>query len=430
LEISEDECPIQLLPKQDDFLKAKDHYVCIKGTFGCGKSLAGLLSAWIECQLYPNNLYLIIRKEYVDLRDSTMKDWEKTFPYDVIVSNDVKFPNGSLIMFRHGEDLNALKNANLGGALMVQAEEMSEDDFWFLTGRLRRLEGSRQLRLECNYDGHNWIYRLFNEQKIGRLITTNTFDNASNLPPDYIPNLEKLPKRLRERHLYGSDADMEGVVWDEFSHEKNVVDPFEVPKEWPKIIALDHGVTNPTAVVWGAIDFDGDIFIYDEHYEAGKVISYHSEQIKKRDNSNVREWFIDPSCNAKINSKNGQLYSVIDEYRDNGLNFYPGDNALLAGINRVNEYFKSGKLKIFKSCLNTIREVENWKWKKLKSGIEKNEPDQPEDNNDHCNDAIRYLLMSRPSIGARPEPVILRGSVADLMRQQESEASDWRSRYD
>jgi phage terminase large subunit len=393
--------------KQDDFIFCNDLSTCLKGTWGCGKSLAGLYAANRECEENPRNLYLITRNEWVDLRDSTIHDWNEFVGRPINGDKNVIYPNGSVLMFRHGADLNALKNSNLGGALMVQAEEESEDTFWFLKGRLRRKEGTRQLRLECNYDGHNWIYKLFNEQKIGTLITTNTFDNEKNLPADYIPSLKKLPKRLQERHLYGSDTDMEGRVFDEFDLSKHIINPFEVPKEWNKIISLDHGVTNPTAVLWICIDQDGNLFVYDEHYEAGKTVSYHAEQIKKRLNDNVIKWLGDPSCNSRTREKNGQLYSVFDEYKDNGINFFPADNALLAGINRVNEYFKSGKLKIFKNCENTIREVENWKWKKLKPGLERNQPEEPEDKNDHACDALRYAVMSRPkpTVIDRSEPI-------------------------
>jgi len=387
---------------QDKFIFCQDKFVCIKGTWRCGKSMAGLLAANKECEERPNNLYLVLRREYTDLRDSTLRDWMRWVGRPINGDKDVHYANGSTLMFRHGDDLNSLKNTTLGGALMIQAEEMNEDDFWFLKGRLSRKEGTNQLRLDCNYDGHNWIYKLFNIEEIGTLITTNTFDNEANLPLDYIPGLKLLPKRLQERYLYGSDADMEGRVWDEFSLDKNTKDPFYIPSGWDKNVVLDHGFTNPTAVLWAAIDWDGTIFIYDEHYESGKSISYHAEQIKLRDNTEVRRWFIDPSCSAKTQQKKLEagvvdLHSIIDEYRDYGLRFEPADNALLAGINRVNEFFKSGKLVIFKNCINTIREVENWKWQKIKPGVDKNQSEEPINKDDHTCACLRYLLMSRMS---------------------------------
>ncbi len=423
--------PKTLNYSQDKFIFSDDEFVCIKGTWGCGKSLAGLLSANRECEEYPNNLYLVIRKEWVDLRDSTLHDWNNWIGREVNGEKNVVYPNGSVLMFRHGDDLNSMKNINLGGCLMIQAEEMTEDDLWFLKGRLRRTEGTRQLRLECNYDGHNYIYRLFNEQKIGRLITTNTFDNKDNLPADYIPGLQKLPKKLQERYLYGSDADMEGIVFDEFSMGENVIDPFEVPVEWNKIISLDHGVTNPTAVIFGAIDWDGKLFIFDEHYEAGKVIAYHANIIKERGYQNVKDYLIDPSCRAKVNAKAGQFYSIIDEYNDYGIHFSPANNALLAGINRVNTSFKSKQLFIFKNCINTIREVSNWKWKRLKPGIQKNEPDEPENKDDHTCDALRYMVMSRPITSIKDTSIkIEKGSVAEIMAQDEAMTKDWRRKYE
>jgi phage terminase large subunit len=391
---------VKLNYPQSKFIFSNDLNVCIKGTWGCGKSLAGLIAANIECENIPNNLYLIIRKEYCDLRDSTMKDWDAEFgDRHPIVGNDVRYPNGSVLMFRHGDDINALKNANLGGALMIQAEEMCEEDFYFLRGRLRRKEGTRQLRLECNYDGHNWIYKLFNEMKIGELITTNTFDNEMNLPADYIESLKKLPDRMQRIHLYGSDEESTGLVFDEFRAHKHLIAPYKLPTEFERVFALDHGLTNPTAVLWGAIDYDGKIYIFDEHYEAGKLISYHSAQIKLRGNASTR--FIDPSCFNKIASQN-RIYSIAEEYADNGIQFQPANNEVLAGINRVNEYFKSDMLFIFKNCTNTIREIESYKWKELKPGSEHNRPEEPVKRNDHAMDALRYLVMSRPQATAKP----------------------------
>ena len=348
-----------------------------------------------ECEAHPNNLYLVLRKEWIDLRDSTLHDWDSWIGRPVDGNKNVKYDNGAVLMFRHGDDLNSLKNVNLGGALMIQAEEMSEEDLWFLKGRMRRQEGSRQIRLECNYDGHNWIYKLFNEQKIGKLITTNTFDNEKNLPPDYIAGLKKLPEKIQRRHLYGSDEEMEGAVWDEFKESKHLVDPFEIPVGWDKLIALDHGVTNPTACIWGAIDWDGKLFIIDEHYEAGKTVSYHAEQIKNRLWVNIKRQLIDPSCTAKTLQHGNELHSIIDEYRDFGLSFQPADNTVLAGINRVNEAFKNDKLAIFKTCPNLIREIQGYKWKRLKYTESKNQPDEPLKKDDHACDCLRYMVMSR-----------------------------------
>jgi phage terminase large subunit len=87
---------------------------------------------------------------------------------------------------------------------------------------------------------------------------------------------------------------------------------------------------------------------------------------------------------------------VIDEYRDNGIFFVPAKNEVVGGINRVNEYFKSDRLKIFKNCVNLVEEVENYRWQKIKAGQMKNAPEAPVKFKDHACDALRYMIASRP----------------------------------
>src|SRR3990167_3663560 len=108
----------KLLYAQDKYILSKAKFPAIVGTWGCGKSLAGLYAADQECEAHPNNLYLVIRKEFVDLRDSTMQDWSKEIGKEWDGDKNVKYPNGSVLMFRHGKDIDSLKNTNLGGALI------------------------------------------------------------------------------------------------------------------------------------------------------------------------------------------------------------------------------------------------------------------------------------------------------------------------
>ena len=405
---------IRLNYKQDKFIFSRDKYICIKGTWGCGKSLAGLLSADKECQEFPNNLYLVIRKEWVDLRDSTLRDWNDMIGKPV-VNNEVKYKNGSILMFRHGDDLNALKNSNLGGALMVQAEEMVEEDFWFIQGRLRRKEGSRQLRLECNYDGHNWIYELFNKQKVGTLITTNTYDNKENLPPDYIPNLEAMPERIKRVHLIGSDDYSDGLVWTEFDESRHACESYEIPDEWKVAFALDHGHNHPTAVLFGAVDYDGNLLVYNEHYEAGKPIEYHAKRIKEIEpDYNRLDQIIDHTTRFKTLQNGARVYSIMEAYGDYGYSFRPSISDQFAGINFVSKLFIDNKIKIFSDkCPNLMREIKNWKYPKPKPNLENARPDEPIRKNDDACKALIYLASGHFDATQKAVAPTPRGSVRE-----------------
>ena len=408
----------KLLPAQDRFIFSEAKFPAIVGTWGCGKSLAGLYAANIECESHPNNLYLVIRKEFVDLRDSTMQDWSQEIGRGWDGDKNVNYDNGSVLMFRHGKDIDSLKNTNLGGALIIQAEEMTEEEFWFIVGRLRRKFGTLKLRIEANYNGHNWIYKLWKKRDLkvpfGSSITaedfhlteTCTLDNKANLPASYIAALEMLPDKLKKRHYLGSWDEAQGLVYDEFSDNKHVIAPFEIPDTWERGFVLDHGFTNPTAVLWYAIDFDGNIVLYDEHYQTEKPLSYHAERIKER---KLTTGYADPSIFANTMSKRGtgELFSIADEYRDFGISLVPSLKEVeVARIARVNEFFMSGKIRVFNTLLNFFEEINNWKWKVSNARIVTNAPEQPEDHRNHLMDCLGYLIASRFSSPSKPKPEI------------------------
>ncbi len=108
-------------------------------------------------------------------------------------------------------------------------------------------------------------------------------------------------------------------------------------------------------------------------------------------------WVIDPSSRAKSVQKEGKLYSMFDEYSDNGIWAELGENDVDAGINRVAEYFKAGKIKIFSTCTHLIHELERYHWSEQKEGVRGELKPMPYKSDDHLVDCLRYLVMSRQS---------------------------------
>ena len=109
---------------QDKYLFNDARFSCLIGGVGTGKTFSFLLKAWQYCQDNPKSLGLIIRKEFTDLRDSTIQDFEKYFNVKINRGNkEYEFPNGSKIMFRHGDmnDINVLKNINLSFFCIVSS---------------------------------------------------------------------------------------------------------------------------------------------------------------------------------------------------------------------------------------------------------------------------------------------------------------------
>ncbi len=181
---------------QYDFIESEKRFPALVAGIGTGKTMSAIFKMQKLMKKYPKNLGIVIRREWTDLRDSTIKDFERYTGMSVGSNKDAEFSNGSLIMFRHGDEINVLKNINAGAVFIEQAEEFDTDEtFTFLRDRLRRQEaGIRQLFIIANTNGHNWIW---NNWKIGKdpdfdLYEATTFDNEDNLPKDFISDLLKM----------------------------------------------------------------------------------------------------------------------------------------------------------------------------------------------------------------------------------------------
>ena len=202
--------------------------------------MALIFRAILYSENIPDNLGVIFRKQKKDLEDSTMLDFEKYTGLKINnESADVILPNKSRILFRHIEELMGSKqrkgeniqNMNLGWAYVEQGEELPTDnEFFFLFGRMRRMGVPseyfkslglplRSLFLIGNVYGDNWIKKQWktNEDKNFELTEATTWDNADNLPQDYLDGLEIL--KVRKPEIYNRyvmndwEADIEAKVF-------------------------------------------------------------------------------------------------------------------------------------------------------------------------------------------------------------------------
>lgn len=90
-------------------------------------------------------------------------------------------------------------------------------------------------------------------------------------------------KRIREgrSRVYGEYHETSGLVFDDWSREIHVVQPFQL-QNVTRYRSIDHGRVNPTACIFAAVDPEGNVIIYDEYYEAGKTISQNVEAIIRK----------------------------------------------------------------------------------------------------------------------------------------------------
>ncbi len=219
--------------------------------------------------------------------------------------------------------------------------------------------------------------------------------------------IEMMTKSMSQEELesrrYGKFMLCGGLVYSEFDVNVNVIEPFDVPKEWQDTISIDPGLNNPLSAHWYAKDFDGNVYVIAEHFAKGKDVEYHANQIKEI--SKRLNWhYYNGKLQALIDSASLQRTlasekSVAELFNENGILVNPKVNKdMFSGINRVKRYLKDGEGKshlfIFKNCINLIEEFKSYWW---------GEYDLPIKKDDHCLDELRYYLMSISSIEKQKE---------------------------
>lgn len=204
-----------------------------------------------------------------------------------------------------------------------------------------------------------------------------------------------------ESRRYGRFSTDSGLVYTEFDENIHVIEPFDIPLEWQDNISIDPGLNNPLACLFFGCDYDSNVYVVGEHYEAGRDIDYHVMQINEL--ADKLNWHRD-SCGrlcSLIDSAASQrtlagTRSVSELFYDKGIAVNTKVNKeLFTGIARVKEYLSArpAKLMIFSTCKNLIREIKGYWWSK---------GDTPRKRDDHALDALRYYIMSRP-VAAKPE---------------------------
>lgn len=207
-----------------------------------------------------------------------------------------------------------------------------------------------------------------------------TWDDAPHLDDKSKEELwNSIPPHERDARSKGIPVLGVGKVYP-VPEDSILVEPFEMPRWWPRAYALDVG-WNKTAALWGAWDRDSDVvYLYSEYYAGQQPPAVHASAIKTRG-----EWMtgaIDPAS-AGANQKDGS--TLIEEYRAQGLHLTPADNTVEAGIHSVYQRLSSGGLKVFNTLQSWLSEYRIYR---------RDEKGKIVKENDHLMDAMRYLIMT------------------------------------
>lgn len=337
----------------------------------------------------------------------------------------IVYSNGSILEFIGSENYDAKRGAQYDYLALDECDDhrpeawasvfrytiLGQADGTFTGGRVifaGTIKGQGFLWNMMQLEGANRASFLFRASETGLL----TDEDMAEVRAECGGNEALMMQELECVPMYYS-----GLIYREFG-EHNKIAPFEVPSNWAWGFALDHGINNPTAFLVFRVDFEGNIYVVGEHYKAGSIISEHApiimEHLRRAEAEGGSTSIVaDPSVfnNALQGGHKTHAYSVADEYMEHGiLGLSPGQNDVIAGINRVKEYLRldperinpitqnkgAPRLFIFNgACPALEKELGTYRWKEKKGNL--NDPDEPVKSGDHALDALRYFVMDRPS---------------------------------
>jgi phage terminase large subunit len=423
-------------------------YIRYCGGIGSGKTLIGCIQVILWAAQNPGD-YLVARQFLPELKITTYKTFKEVCPPELIAEE--RIADGiirlktvvkgkvSNIIFRGLDEPDKLRSLNLSGFYIDEANQVSEAAFMLLQGRLRG-PGLRKGIMTMNSGGHDWSWRWFvkkdmiTKEEVKREFVNIYAPSTENihLPEGYVETiLASWSEERIKREIYADEDSFEGQVYTEFRQDLHVIRPFAIPKEWTRHIGIDHGYRNPAAWIWGAVDYDGNLYIYREFYESewliedicrkgkdGKPSVMQMMRIPQTEPPRYEqiEWAkIDPSTKARRNEREGTKLSDFDLYAENLPSDFPlglANNDVTPGIDKVKTWLKpdaKGKprLYVFSTCTNLIEEIGKYKYPELTVAQQgkKAEKENPIKVDDHACDALRYLVMGLPDAPNKAENI-------------------------
>jgi phage terminase large subunit len=240
---------------------------------------------------YPLANTLVVRKTAASLKDScwTQLRWAierlgvsqywrvKVSPLEIEY-----IPTGQKILFRGLDDplkttSITVKTGVLCWGWVEEAYEVDEDAFNRIDESLRgKLPDGYYIQWLITFnpwDAGCWIKsRFFDQQSDNVLAMTTTYKCNEWLSEQDKAMFDEMalidPERYKVAGL-GEWGIAEGQYFKQWSEAKHVVEPFEIPRNWLKFRSMDWGSAHPYAVLWWAVDYDGNLWCYRELYGWG-----------------------------------------------------------------------------------------------------------------------------------------------------------------
>ncbi|MCL2739664.1 MAG: phage terminase large subunit [Oscillospiraceae bacterium] len=398
--------------KQEQFFLSLARHTAYGGARGGGKSWAMRRKFVLLALAYENLKLLLLRRTLTELRENhtlaLMAELGDVAKYTERERAFV-FPNGSRLKLGYCDsetDVLQYQGQEYDVIGLEEATHFTEYQRNFLTtcNRSTRKDFKPRMYYTSNPGGvgHAWFKRLFIDKRYENgeqpedfhFIAAKVYDNPALMQnnPEYLQNLKNLPPQMRRAHLDGDWDVYQGQFFPEFSRERHVCKPFEIPSEWERFRSLDYGM-DCTACYWWAIDGDRNAYIYREFYEPGLTLSQAAEAIMANspEAEDIKYTVAGPDL---WNARQETATAGVTIMANSGLSgLIPANNNRINGWRIFREYLvQEGKLNIFSLCDNLVRTLPQLQYDKIRIEDAANTPHEVT----HAAESVRYGLCSLP----------------------------------
>ena len=382
---------------------SKKRYIVMKGSAGSGKSVDTAMNYILRMMQDKGRNLVCIRKSDITNRDSTYAELTgavyRMFGAQADKYWDIKQSplqltckaNGNKIIFRgvndekQREKLKSItfQKGKLTDVWIEEATEITQADFEIIDDRLRgELPPGQfyQIRLTFNpVNKNHWIKKVFFDIPDENVLTHHSTYLTNRFIDDaYRARMERRKVVDPEGYqIYGLGewGEIGGLIL----HNWEVKEISQNPADYDDLaIGQDFGFNHANAILpvgWK----DGDLYITKEIYEFEKDTSELIALAEQMEIPKNREMWCDSAEPDRI-----KMWKKAG-FRAKGVDKGGSAGSVKAQI----DWLKQRKIYVHPSCTNTIKELQQWKWKKDEKTGEYY--DEPVSFQDDAMAALRYV---------------------------------------
>lgn len=356
-----------------------------------------------------DKIILPLWKQWLPKKYLINGSWEQSYSRERHV---LTLNNGSFVEFM-SQDQDLDKFAGSSRHFIHFDEECPKSIWLECLARLVDTDGDWWMS-QTPVEGMEWIFDdIYQPAKEGTkdigIVEASMEDNPSLSKEAIARFMENLSEEERLIRKNGQYIHLGGSVFPEFSPITHCIPrgKFQPTARHRIIRTMDSGYTNPTVWLWMAVDEDGTIVVFKEHYQSKWNVEQHAEVVNRwtRDilKQSGAELFLTTGDPAIKQTKEHTGTSILQEYAKHGIYLavdnIPSDRRI--GLEKIQQYMKINPktkkpyLMITDDCPHLIAELPKLKWKKhasAKVAEQKNKLEDIRDKDNHCYDALKYAM--------------------------------------